>query len=91
MNRSGRDAILLTTPRDTQIIHQSGSLFIIELIGKPGHGLHALEIWKVLGWNAIQYRHDQVARVTQSQCGVIAQPDNGIGYAVAVGPMAPGT
>jgi len=71
--------MILTFPGETQIFHESGCLFVLEFVGNTGHSLQPLKVRKVLSGNAVHYQRDQIPRVTESHCGVLAQHDNSIG------------
>ena len=66
-HRGGRHVGLLPAPGHAQIVRQRGRLRVAQLVGKAGHRLHAGAMRKILRSDAVQHRHDQVARIGKSQ------------------------
>jgi hypothetical protein len=72
-HRGGRRVALLPAPGDAQIVRERRRIFIAQLVGKARHRLHALAVREILRADAVEHRHDQVARIGQPQRAVGAR------------------
>ena len=79
---------LLAAPTQAHIVDQIGHVFMAELIGKAGHGLHALAMGQITLGQAFADHAHQVQRRGKHGRGVGVEAQRGMRLALAIDAMA---